>query len=245
MKKVLKWVGVAVLVPILLFLLLTVLLYLPPVQNWVVKHVAAYASEKTGMEISVGHVRLEFPLNLGIEDVKVIQQPDTVAAIGKAVVNVQLKPLFKKQVEIDRLQLHDVKLNTTNMIAEARVKGTVGELSLSSSDSNSSATGIDLNNDRLRVGNARLADANIHVALTDSTSADTTETENRWKIMVDQLKVERSQVAVSMPGDTLRIKADLKDVAATGGSFDLEAGRYEVTRLDWKDGSLAYDNRFE
>ena len=245
MKKVLKWVGVAVLVPILLFLLLTVLLYLPPVQNWAVKHVAAYASEKTGMEISVGHVRLEFPLNLGIEDVKVIQQPDTVAAIGKAVVNVQLKPLFKKQVEIDRLQLHDVKLNTTNMIAEARVKGTVGELSLSSSDSNSSATGIDLNSDRLRVGNARLADANIHVALTDSTSADTTETENRWKIMVDQLKVERSQVAVTMPGDTLRIKADLKDVAATGGSFDLEAGRYEVNRLDWKDGGLAYDNRFE
>ena len=245
MKKVLKCVGITILVPILLFLLLAVLLYLPPVQNWAVKQVAAYASEKTGMDISVGHVRLEFPLDLGVEDVKVIQEPDTVAAIEKAVVNVKLWPLFRKQVEIDRLQLQNVKLNTTNMIAEARVKGTVGELTLSSDDLNTPATGIDLKNERLRVDKAQLSDANLHVALTDSTSTDTTETENRWRIDVGQLKLERSRVAVDMPGDTLSIKADLADVSAQGGFFDLGEGRYEVKRLDWKDGSLAYNNRYE
>ena len=50
MKKVIKWIGIAVLIPILLCLLLAVLIYLPPVQNWAVKKVAAIASEKTGME---------------------------------------------------------------------------------------------------------------------------------------------------------------------------------------------------
>ena len=59
MMRALKWLGIAVLIPILLFALLAVLLYLPPVQNWAVKRVAAIASEKTGMEISVEHVNLE------------------------------------------------------------------------------------------------------------------------------------------------------------------------------------------
>ena len=73
MMRALKWLGIAVLIPILLFALLAVLLYLPPVQNWAVKRVAAIASEKTGMEISVEHVNLEFPLNLGVEGVRVIK----------------------------------------------------------------------------------------------------------------------------------------------------------------------------
>ena len=73
MKKTLKWISIAILAPILFILLLALLLYLPPVQNWAVKHVAEYASKKTGLEISVGHVNLEFPLDLGLDDVKVIQ----------------------------------------------------------------------------------------------------------------------------------------------------------------------------
>ena len=65
MKKVLKWMGIAVLTPLLLFIILAALLYLPPVQNWVVQKVTAIASEKTGMDISIGHVNLEFPLEIG------------------------------------------------------------------------------------------------------------------------------------------------------------------------------------
>ena len=92
MKKVLKWTGLALLIPVLLIVLLAVLLYVPPVQNWAVKQVARIASEETGMDISVDYVRLEFPLRLGMEGVRVLrtdsltQQTDTVAMITKAVV---------------------------------------------------------------------------------------------------------------------------------------------------------------
>lgn len=55
-------------------LLLSILLYLPPVQNWAVKQVAAYASESTGMDISVKQVRLVFPLKLGVEGVRYFSQ---------------------------------------------------------------------------------------------------------------------------------------------------------------------------
>ena len=163
MMRALKWLGIAVLIPILLFCLLAVLLYLPPVQNWAVKQVAAIASEKTGMEISVEHVNLEFPLNLGVEGVRVIRpqkgasdgnthQKDTVADIRKMVVDVQLKPLFKGQVEVDKLDLESVKVNTTDFISDTQVKGTLGKLSLESH-------GIDLKGESLRVNRAQLEDA--------------------------------------------------------------------------------------
>ncbi len=77
MKRYAKWAGITVLTPLVLILLLSVLLYLPPVQNWAVKQVASYASESTGMDISVKHVQLVFPLKLGVEGVKVLQPVDS------------------------------------------------------------------------------------------------------------------------------------------------------------------------
>ena len=62
MKKAFWWILGILLSPVLLFVVLAVLLYLPPVQNWAVDKVAEIASEKTGMHISVGHVNLAFPL---------------------------------------------------------------------------------------------------------------------------------------------------------------------------------------
>ena len=76
MKKIVKWIGIAVITPFLLMIILAVLLYLPPVQNWAVKKVAAIASEKTGMEITVEHVCLEFPLNLGLEGFRALHPND-------------------------------------------------------------------------------------------------------------------------------------------------------------------------
>ncbi|MBP5570953.1 MAG: translocation/assembly module TamB domain-containing protein [Prevotella sp.] len=247
MMRALKWLGIAILIPILLFCLLAVLLYLPPVQNWAVKRVAAIASEKTGMEISVEHVNLEFPLNLGVEGVRVIKprsdasggnalQKDTVADIRKMVVDVQLKPLFKGQVEVDKLDLEGVKVNTTDFISDTQVKGTFGKLSLESH-------GIDLKGENLRVNTAQLEDANVDVILSDTAAVDTTASTNKWKILVDDLNIKRSDVRVHLPGDTLQVTAHLGDTKARNGSFDFGKGDYRLGQFEWKDGRFKYDDR--
>ena len=246
MMRALKWLGIAVLIPILLFALLAVLLYLPPVQNWAVKRVAAIASEKTGMEISVEHVNLEFPLNLGVEGVRVIKprtgaagadalQKDTVADISKMVVDVQLKPLLNGQVEVDKLELSGVKLNTVEFISDTQVKGTVGKLSIESH-------GIDLKGEQLRVNTAQLEGANLDVLLSDTAQVDTTESTNKWRILVDDLSVKQSDVRVHLPGDTLRVDAHLGNTSVKNGHFDLGKGEYKIERFDWKDGGLKYDD---
>lgn len=245
MRRALKWVGIAVIVPILLVVLLAVLLYLPPVQNWAVKQVARFASEKTGMEITVEHVNLEFPLNLGIEGLRVLQPndslpqvKDTVADIRKLVVDVQLWPLFKKQVEIDALDFNGITFNTVGFIPDTRVKGHAGKLSLESH-------GIDLKAEKLRINEALLADARVLVELSDTVPPDTSESKNYWKIFVDKLNIERSDVAVRMPGDSLRVSAHLGTTVAKDGYFDLFKGEYRVGSVDWKGGRLNYDQRLE
>ena len=122
MKKAFWWILGILLSPVLLFLILTLLLYFPPVQNWAVDKVAAIASEKTGMQISVDHVNLSFPLDLGIDGFHIIQHPDTIADVERMVVDVKLMPLFKHKVIIEELEVNNAKFNTAQFVDAARVK---------------------------------------------------------------------------------------------------------------------------
>ena len=252
MKKYVKWVGAVVLTPVALIILLTVLLYLPPVQNWAVRQVTAYASESTGMDISVKHVELVFPLKLGVEGVKVLQpvdslkkspnlvlrtRKDTVADIQRMVVDVQLLPLFEKQVMVDELNFTKMKVNTTNFIHEARIKGDVGNLRLK-------AHGIDLGKEHVNVNNALLSDAKLSVELSDTVPPDTTPSSNFWKIKIQRLKLKNTDFTLHMPGDTLQVNAYFGDALARTAYLDLYKGLYQVGHLDWQNGRVNYDQNF-
>ncbi len=245
MKRVLKWMGIAVLTPILLFVLLTILLYIPPIQNWAAKKVAAYASEETGMEITVGRVALKFPLDLSVTDFRMIKANDsipgvrdTIADVGELVVDVQLLPLFKKKVEIDALEFNRLKVNTDGLIPEARVKGRLEHFALESH-------GIDLKAKTLRVNTAQLKSADVSVELSDTVPPDTTESENFWKIYVDELNIDKTRIAVHTPGDTTSVQAFFDKAAAREGYFDLKKSEYKLQKFDWTNGALKYDNNFE
>ena len=158
----------------MMFFIVAVLLYIPPVQNWIVRQVVSSASEKTGFDIAVDNVRLAFPLDLSVNGVSVLQpidslsnKKDTIASVRNIIVDVRLLPLFRSQVEIDRLSLSDVILNTAGLVERARIRGTLGSLELMSH-------GIDLNKETVRINDVSLADAVVDVALSDSVPKDTT-----------------------------------------------------------------------
>ena len=240
MKKWLKWMGIAVLSPLLLFIILAALLYLPPVQNWVVQKVTAIASEKTGMEISVGHVNLEWPLDLGINDFRVLHQndslpqvKDTIADIRKLVVNVRLLPLFNKKVVIEELSLQQSKINTNGFISDLRIKGEFDKLWLSSN-------GIDLSEEKVEVNGARLSDAHLDIVMTDTAAIDTTESSLMWKIFADSLSFTRSRLTLTMPGDTTTTNIWFGKAVAHQADINLATETYKVGSLEWRDGSLSY-----
>ena len=234
MKKALWWILAVLLSPILLFIILTVLLYLPPIQNWAVDKVTAIASEKTGMDISVGHVNLSFPLDLGIDQFRVIQHPDTIADVERLVVDVQLLPLFSSRVVINELEINNTSLNTANFVEAARVKGHVQRLFVSSH-------GIDLDKQTAEVNGARLEHANLDIQLNDSVPEDTTKTEVPWVIHADELKIKQTDLMLRMPGDTMTVATHFGTLAVKEAVIDLATETYAVGSVDWLNGAVQYD----
>ncbi len=245
MKRLLKWLGRIVLTPILLFIILVILLYIPPIQNWVAQKVTAYASEQTGMDISVGHISLKFPLDLTVDDFRVIKTDsltgarDTIADVGQLVASVQLMPLFKGQVEVDALELNRVKVFTNGFIAAVRVDGEFDRLYVQSH-------GVNLSDEQVVLNTVELRKANLNIELqNDTVPPDTTPSDNRWRIVLQNLKIDDSHVSLHMPGDTMQIAAYLGESQFSDGDFDLWKGEFKVNSVALQDGAFNMDYNFE
>ena len=239
MKKIFWWILIILLSPVLLFVVLTVLLYLPPVQNWAVDKVTAIASEKTGMDISVDRIDLSFPLDLSIDHFCVLQKPDTIADVERMVVDVQLLPLFSSKVVINELEVTNTSLNTLDMVAAAQVKGRFSRLFMASK-------GIDLDKGTVELNGSCLEDAFFDIQMADSIPEDTTASEPvLWKIYVDSITIDRSDVVFHMPGDTMSINAHLGHLAAREALIDLGSQTYTVGSVDWLHGAVKYDQNFQ
>ena len=70
LKKISIATGVVICLPIVLFLLLALIINIPPVQNCAVKQVAASLPEEMNMDICLESVRLAFPLALASHGVR-------------------------------------------------------------------------------------------------------------------------------------------------------------------------------
>ena len=77
MKKFLKWTGIIISIPFALLIIISILIYIPPIQNFAVRKAATIASEATGMDINVGKITLSFPLNLNIHRVSAIENGES------------------------------------------------------------------------------------------------------------------------------------------------------------------------
>ena len=241
MKKLLKWLSIVLLTPVALFLLAAALLYVPPIQNWAVQRVAAVASEKTGMDISVGHVRLKFPLDLSVDDVTVLTPRrdaanDTVAHIGRAAVDVKLRPLLKGLIVVDHLEVNDADINTQDYISDLHVEGRVGTLRLHS-------RGIDLKRENIELNDGLLSDADLLIELSDTAAVDTTTSENHWRIAFDHINIKGTHARVHLPGDSLRFEASIGDGTIDDGNIDLGAPLYQIGNVALTNGQVAMQSR--
>lgn len=247
MTKIAKWGLALVAIPLMTILMACIALYLPPVQQWAVDVAGRSASEATGMDISVERVRLAFPLDISVEGVKAVrryyslpQQRDTIAYVKRAVVDVQLLPLFNSRVCANAMELVGMKLNTVDFIPQARIKGEVGRLAL---EGGMPVADVDLGGYGVALRKAVLDGAHLDIALTDSVPEDTTVAENLWKISLGELSVNNSDILLHLPGDTLQVGMQVGSIIATGGNFDLHQGLYELARCKVGGSSVQYDNK--
>ena len=242
MKKFLLSITCILLSPVALFLVLTIILYIPSVQNFIVQKAANYMSEATGAEVSVGHVALKFPLDLNIEEAKFVKRdslnslPDTIADVGRLVADVQLWPLVKGKVVVDEFCISNAKFDTDGFIASARVKGNVKTLRMKS-------RAIELIDETVELDDMLLKGSSIDIALLrDTLPEDTTKSEAKWIINLNKAKLEDTRVALHTIGDTLSIAANVGSLTLTNTHIDLGKARYEMERLAIAKSTMTYDD---
>ena len=233
-KKALKWLGITVATPIALFLLLAILLYIPPVQNFAVHQVANYLSDNLGMDVRINKVRLAFPLDLAVHHMTAVEKGDTLLNADRLRLNVKLMPLFEGRADVDGFELYGLVIDTKSYISDTRIKGHAGQLT-------AAAHGVDWEKELVNLDHARLHDADIYVTLSDTAKKDTTESKAKWNIAVKKVDIERSKVHLQMPGDSMRIYANLGLAALRGGAFDTGRNYYAVKALQLQDCDVNYD----
>ena len=233
-KKALKWLGITVATPIALFLLLAILLYIPPVQNFAVHQVANYLSGNLGMDVRIDKVRLAFPLDLAVHHMTAVEKGDTLLNADRLRLNVKLMPLFEGRADVDGFELYGLVIDTKSYISDTRIKGHAGQLT-------AAAHGVDWEKELVNLDHARLHNADIYVTLSDTAKKDTTESKAKWNIAVKKVDIERSKVHLQMPGDSMRIYAKLGRAALRGGVFDTGRNYYAVKALQLQDCDVNYD----
>ena len=180
---------------LLAFVLLAVVaLYIPPVQNFVVKTVLEKVNTDPAMHIGIDHFRLSPPVNLSASGVSVIQQGDTMVAVNNARLNVAVLPLLLGNVNVDDLILDGVKFNlgtpdSALYLKSEITKGLVDGVS------------IGLSSHNIEIETVKVAGADVFMnLLNDSTATDTVTASEPlpWKILLHDFDLDTLKFAMKM-----------------------------------------------
>lgn len=237
MKRWIKWIAIIVLIPIVLVILISISLYIPPLQNYIVGKATGYASKQTGMNITIGRIRLSFPLNLVVHEVKVISPPkDTLLTVNKISASVKLLPLLRSRAEVNAVDIEDVTVNSGPMIKGMVINGILGKLHLK-------ADYIDLANEQAILNEITLSNAQITLCLNDTTQKpDTASAPVNWKLLLQSLQLEKVSFELQMPADSLQLTTYINKGELREGMVDLLKQRYSAGAVTISGSSVSYNN---
>lgn len=239
--KVALW---TVCTPLVLFFVLALLVYCPPVQQFLVNRVCEHFSEATGVRFSVDNVRLAFPLDLNVNGVQAVDKGDTLLNARTIRLDLEMMPLFHGQANVSGIELFVSRIDTRNYISNTRIKGVVGHLT-------AETKGVNWETQQVRVQKALLRDADVMVALADSALDDTATTKSHWRVQVDDARLERVKARVALAGPlptthktsaryTIWAAAQLQNAELCKGDFDTGKSYYAFRSLQIKQGNVAY-----
>lgn len=219
MKRFLMWAGIILITPLLLIFLLAVMLYLPPVQDFAVRKATAYVSELTGKQVSIGRLRLSFPLDLDLQELCVMDGTDTLLATRHTIVDLNLSEALSWRVGLDGVSLKDVQVDSKDLIASVLLRGRLEEFTLHDD--------VDLKEQRVAVSELAARGLDLDVALRDTiTEEDTTESAPlEWIFEIQRAAITDAHVRFALADGT---SMTFDPVALQADSIALDLGRQHL-----------------
>ncbi len=230
--KILKYLLRGVLVVVLLLALLPALLYVPGVQRRIVSHAEVYLSRSLGMDLSIGRIRLAFPLHLTVDRVVLLEEGDTLLRCGRLETAVAPLPLLRGEVAVRMLDLSDFGLRYADSLAGMRIRAAVGRLTLWIGR-------VDLRKRGLTLFRADLARGDVDLGLEPSAApAPKNDTAALpWRIAVGRFTVANTAFRMRTAPEGMALETTLVQGTVEGCDVDLAASRISVSRLELDRGA--------
>lgn len=211
---------------IVLILLIPVLLYIPPVQDFAVKTATKMVADKTGMKIGIDKLRLKFPVNLSLSGVSVIEAAgDTMVLAREAIVDVKLRPLLVLDVQVKKLLLRDGYYRMLSPDSSMLMTIRAGLLEVDDkSSANIRTSEISLNEANLSDGEITL---NMDVWKQKPTPQDTTSTP--FYISAKKLNIKNMTFLMTMLPTIDTLKFQAKSLILDDGVVDLRTNSIRMS----------------
>ncbi len=231
-----KFLTIAISIPVIIVWLLIVMLYIPPVQRFVIDEVCQYLEEESGYDVEIGSFHLAFPLKLKISDFKVSRNDSIYASGKKADVNISLMPLLKGEVEVNYVQLEGIGIDTRELLPTMSVDGEIGFFRVV-------ARNIDFENEIANIRQIHLHSTSLNIALKDTIVEEEEETSEplEWVVNMRRANIENCSFSIDIPGDTMKAATHIGKINLERARADLGRERYRLQEFSISNTDIAYD----
>ncbi|MDO5035367.1 MAG: translocation/assembly module TamB domain-containing protein [Porphyromonas sp.] len=230
-RRLIRWILGIVGGIVVLLLLLTALLYVPPIQDWVIKTTAQAVEKSTGYELGIGEIRVGFPLRLSISNVRAKDRNtgELIASLEQLTAKVGIMPLLKSgSIPVSGFKLRGVDLALSLAGDSVSVSGTLQEVDVDMVD-------FDIYSTLLAIDNFRIKEADILVQVITDTIPKEREPQTPSPLVITFNKADLEDVAskvVVFSKDSILIDTYVERGELIGGEVDLPNGYYHAKSVD-------------
>ena len=218
LRKILKYALRALIVLLLLPFLVGGLLYIPGIQNALRRQAEVLVARHLGMELSIGRIRLTFPLRLVVAQTLLVDRGDTLLGCERLAVDVAPLGLLRGQADVRRFEISGAMGHYRDTLSGMEARVEIGALILRTNR-------IDLRNEKIGIRSVELAQSDIDLRLGTPAAApkeaDTTASPAAWEIGLGELAITNTAVRVCMDPGPSEIDVHLAEASVEGCRVDM------------------------
>ena len=235
-KKILRLGLIVASIPIIIIGLLVALLYIPPVQRFVVDKVCEEISEASGYNIEIGAIRLSFPFNLKATDLK-ISKNDSIYLQGESIdADISLLPILRGNLEINQLSFENIEVHTRDLIAKSKIDGNIGFVRMAVRD-------VDLSKSIANIKQLHIQRVDLNITLPDTVIDKTVNNDPipQWVINLRNGNIKECRVSLSIPADSINTTLDIEKLQLKHGEINTARKSLSIEDVLLSASRLNYD----
>ncbi|MDO5017387.1 MAG: translocation/assembly module TamB domain-containing protein [Porphyromonas sp.] len=228
-RAIIRWVTIAIGSIVGLLIVLTLLLYIPFIQDWIISTATTKVEEQGGIKIEYKDIRIGFPLKIKLEAVKAddLKNQKEIGHIKLLTADVSIIPLLKgKDLPISGILLEEAKVDLSLSNDSVQINGNIGRLNLNRLE-------LDLSTISMRAGQLGLKDTDVQIILlTDTVQQVKSGKKSEMVINFDRASIENVSADIWIYPDTINIAPLIVEGKFVNGEVDLTKGLYRADRIE-------------